>query len=96
MTIDMEQLVMSLGLIPRVTKATEDINCPLCGHKTLHFDFRQQVFACPVCAYGGGVIDAWAFFEESKVLTKKIPESKPRKIWRSFLETTQSPRNIKR
>lgn len=84
MTISMEDLVMALGLLPRITKATEDITCPNCGHKTLHFDFRDQVFACPVCSgVGGGVMDAWAFFRGIEAPSKK----EARKLAKKDLET---------
>lgn len=79
MRIRMEDVVSDLNLIPRITGPTMDIECPNCGNNCLHFDFGQQVFACPVCAetdgVGEGVIDAWAFFREIKGGTKKETRS---------------------
>lgn len=61
--LTMEELVVALGLLPTVSKSYADIKCPVCGHNTLHFDFKRQVFACPACSEAsGGIMDAWALF----------------------------------
>lgn len=97
MTITMEDLVMALGLIPRVTKATEDIECPNCGHKTLHFDFREQVFACPVCSgVGGGVMDAWAFFRGIEAPTKKEARKAAKKDLETYFGNNPKPKQKKK
>lgn len=92
----MEDLVMALGLIPRVTRATEDIECPLCGHKTLHFDFRDQVFACPVCSYGGGVMDAWAFFRGIEASSKKEARFLAKKDLEKYFGNNPKPKRRKK
>lgn len=74
MKIRLEDVVLSLNLAPRITGAAMDITCPSCGNKCLHFDFGEQVFACPVCysqGVGGGVMDAWAYFREIEGRNKK-------------------------
>lgn len=42
-----------------------DINvfvCPVCGHKSAHFNWGENVFNCPACGeYGGGILDLWIF-----------------------------------
>ena len=97
MTITMEDLVMALGLIPRVTRATEDIVCPNCGHKTLHFDFREQVFACPVCSgVGGGVMDAWAFFRGIDASSKKESRRLAKKDLEEYFGNNPVPKRRKK
>lgn len=72
----MEELVVALGLLPSVKKSSANITCPVCGHKTLHFDFNRDVFACPACDTNGGVLDAWALFRgihsSSKATARKL------------------------
>lgn len=58
----MLDVVDYFALTPKLNKASVDVLCPLCGHRTLHFDFRKNVFACPACGIGGGIMDAWALF----------------------------------
>jgi DNA primase len=36
--------------------------CPVCGHKSAHFNWAEDIFNCPACGeYGGGVLDLWIF-----------------------------------
>lgn len=49
--------------IIRMYRDTADAVCPLCGRKTFHYDFVQNVAACPACSWGGGVLDTWALFK---------------------------------
>lgn len=59
--------VLQLANIPfDSTKERMYIRCPRCGsehNRHLTVDLRAQVFACPVCHEGGGVLDFYSFLQ---------------------------------
>ena len=61
------QDVLQLANIPfDPTKERMYIRCPWCGserNRHLTVDLRSQVFACPVCHEGGGVLDFYSFLQ---------------------------------
>lgn len=74
--INMEQLVVALGLLPVVNRPDVNVECPICGRKKLNINFRRDIFACPACDTSGGVMDAWALFRginaHSKTETRRL------------------------
>lgn len=76
MKISMTDVVTYFSVVDQIKRTSIDSICPLCGHKTLHFDFKKDVFACPACGIGGGVLDAWALL--SGIDTGDVKENRRR------------------
>lgn len=67
--IDLLDAVNMLGLDYPTNKSSVNIICPNCGssakrRKTMNLDYKLNVWNCPRCSLGGGVLDFWAFHRD--------------------------------
>ncbi|MDD2268929.1 MAG: DUF3854 domain-containing protein [Eubacteriales bacterium] len=72
--ISLRDAVYLLGLNFPTTETSVNVVCPVCGKsnksKKLNLDYQTNVYHCPKCDLGGGVLDFWAFFRGITAATK--------------------------
>lgn len=98
--LSIREVVQVLGLNYPIHLNSVNVVCPNCGHtnkrrKTMNIDFNINVWNCPKCSLGGGVLDFWAYHRNIDAPSKKEKWSMASKDIKTFTDGTPKVQKTK-
>lgn len=98
--LSLREVVQILGLNYPIHLNSVNVVCPDCGHtnkkrKTMNIDYGINVWNCPKCSLGGGVLDFWAYHRNIDAPSKKEKWSLASRDIKTFKDGTPQVQRVK-
>lgn len=98
--VTLQEIVSVLGLEYPQDRTSVNVECPFCGQgrrrKTFNINYDKNVYNCPRCGQGGGVLDFWAIHRHIEEVGEKERRKLAAKDMANYFETPASKKVVKK